>query len=346
MFKHKGRRWCIKEQAVFLKQLGQLLEKGYAFLHALEFLQIQLSQEKQQDIQVAIDALKNGDSLYKVFCRMQMHSDLLSYLYFSERHGDIAFALQKGSVLLSRKQKRKEELKKILRYPIFLSIFLLFIFIIFHTVLLPQFTALYTGFQEKPSPIIILLLTFIKLVPVLLGAVVFLFLFMSIGYWWYFKKMSPIKQMNFLLKIPGIKRLCLSLNSQYFASQLSILLSSGLSVLEALALIERQNHHPFFQYEASCIKQMLINGEALETVIEARGYFEAQLAYVIMHGQANGTLANELSDYSEIIVERLEGSINTLFTVIQPIIFAAVGITVMILYLSMMLPMFKMIHSI
>ncbi len=346
MYKRGGKKWSIKEQAVFLKQLGELLEKGYSLLHALEFLQIQLQTEKRNDIRQSIEALKNGDSLYAIFYRLQMHPDLLSYLYFAEQHGDIAYALQKGSTLLSKKQKRQEELKKILRYPVFLCVFLFFIFIIFNTVLLPQFSTLYASFHTESSLITTLLLYSIKILPILLGAAVLFTSVIVMLYFLYFKKLHPIDQMNWLLKIPFVKQTCLSLNSQYLSSQLSSLLSAGLSVLEALALMEKQKHHPFFQHEANTIKQMLINGERFETVVADRAYYEKQLIYVIMHGQANGTLAKELSDYSDMVMERLEAHISRLFEVIQPLLFAVVGITVVILYLAMLLPMFKMIHSI
>ena len=44
MFK---KTWSLSDQVVLLKRLGELLEKGYSLLQALEFLQFQLPVEKK-----------------------------------------------------------------------------------------------------------------------------------------------------------------------------------------------------------------------------------------------------------------------------------------------------------
>jgi competence protein ComGB len=41
------RRWKQKEQVLFLKRLGLLLEKGYSLNEAIDFIKIQLDQPKQ-----------------------------------------------------------------------------------------------------------------------------------------------------------------------------------------------------------------------------------------------------------------------------------------------------------
>ena len=87
---------------------------------------------------------------------------------------------------------------------------------------------------------------------------------------------------------------------------MSGLLHGGLSVLEALTIMMEQKYHPFFRYEAGRIERQLIAGESLQSIIAKSGYYEEELSYIITHGQANGNLAIELGDYSDLIMEKME----------------------------------------
>lgn len=64
MFK---KTWSLSNQVVLLKRLGELLEKGYSLLQALEFLQFQLPVEKKVQLQSMVEGLKDGKSLHDSF---------------------------------------------------------------------------------------------------------------------------------------------------------------------------------------------------------------------------------------------------------------------------------------
>ncbi|MBJ7968274.1 type II secretion system F family protein, partial [Bacillus cereus] len=76
--------------------------------------------------------------------------------------------------------------------------------------------------------------------------------------------------------------------------------------LEALTIMMEQKYNRFFQYEAARIERQLIAGESLQSIIAKSGYYEKELSYIIRHGQANGNLAVELEDYSDLVIEKME----------------------------------------
>ncbi|KYG38981.1 competence protein ComG [Bacillus gaemokensis] len=344
MFKRKG--WRLHEQVLLLKRLGELIEKGYSLLQALEFLQFQLTPQKRLQLQCITEELKNGQSLHDAFHQLMFHPDILSYLFYAQRHGDVSFALKQGSVLLHRKDKYQKDMMKVLRYPIFLSFFLIGILAVFNLVLLPQFETLYSSMRTSSTSFADQIMTFMQILPYMIGG---FFLFIVLGacmYVFYLQKLPPIQRVNIMIRIPLIKTFLILTNSHYLSVQLSGLLQGGLSVLEALTLMIEQKHHPFFQYEAVRIEERLIAGEQLDSIIMKSGYYESELSYVIAHGQVNGGLATELGDYSELTVEKMEGKINRILVVIQPFLFTCIGIIVVLMYLAMIMPMFQMMNSI
>ncbi|MFX3624893.1 MAG: competence type IV pilus assembly protein ComGB [Ectobacillus sp.] len=343
-YKKSAGCWKVREQIDLLRRLGNLLEKGYSLWHALEFLQFYLNEGQKKQLRQAVEELKKGNSLHLIFSRLSFHPDVLAYLFYAEKHGDISFALQQGSRLLERKDKHVQKIKKALYYPLFLLFFLMIMVFLFNTILIPQFSSLYRSLPASSS-LPQFIARFLQVLPaVFWGAVCFFFVGAAV-YMFYFKKLHPVRQMNAVLKVPFIKKLYRAFNSHYFAVQLSSLLLGGLSIREAFLLMEQQRHHPFFHWEAKEIQRRLANGDTLESILNKRPYYEQELSYVIKHGQASGNVANELVDYGEMIVERAEMMINRLILVIQPIIFAIIGIIVVLMYLAMLLPMFNMLNS-
>ncbi|MDM5189954.1 competence type IV pilus assembly protein ComGB [Bacillus sp. DX4.1] len=344
MFERKA--WRLYEQVLLLKRLGELLEKGYSLLHALEFLQFQLSSQKQIQLQYIAEELKKGKSLHDAFHQLMFHPDILSYLFYAQRHGDVSFALQQGSVLLHRKDKHQKDMMKVLRYPIFLSLFLVGILLVFNLVLLPQFSTLYSSLQASSSSFTDYIMLFIQVLPYMIAVFFLLIVLGTCIYVFYIKKLPPVQRMNVFIRLPLIKPFLILINSHYFSVQLSGLLQGGLSVLEALTLMIEQKHHPFFQCEAARIEESLIAGEQLDSIIMKSRYYERELSYVIAHGQANGNLATELGDYSELTIEKMEGKVNRILVIIQPLLFTCIGVIVVLMYLAMIMPMFQMMNSI
>ncbi|EMI9085756.1 MULTISPECIES: competence type IV pilus assembly protein ComGB [Bacillus] len=338
--------WSLSDQVVLLKRLGELLEKGYSLLQALEFLRFQLPLEKKVQLQRMIDGLKDGKSLHDSFHQLMFHQEMLSYLFYAEQHGDISFALQQGSALLYKKVKYRKDMMKIMQYPMFLAFFLIIMIFVFNRILLPQVDMVYSSFGSTAPLLTEQILSTIKLLPYLMFSTIFIFMIGCSLYMFYFRKLPHMQQVKIMLRIPLIKTFLIIKHSHYFATQLSGLLHGGLSVLEALTIMMEQKYHPFFQYEAGRIERQLIAGEPLQSIIAKSGYYEKELSYIITHGQANGNLAIELGDYSDLIMEKMEQKIKRMLVIIQPILFTCIGGIVVLMYLAMIMPMFQMMNSI
>ncbi|MEW9576837.1 competence type IV pilus assembly protein ComGB [Bacillus toyonensis] len=345
MFMFK-KTWSLSEQLVLLKRLGELLEKGYSLLQALEFLRFQLPLEKKVQLQHMIEGLKEGRSLHDSFHQLMFHQEMLSYLFYAEKHGDISFALQQGSALLYKKDKYRKDMMKIMQYPMLLAFFLMIMLAVFNLFLLPQVEMVYSSFGSTAPLFTEQILSVIKRIPYIIFSGILIFIIGCSVYLFYFRKLPHIEQVKIMLRIPLIKVFLILKHSHYFSTQLSGLLYGGLSVLEALTIMMEQKYNRFFQYEAARIERQLIAGESLQSIIAKSGYYEKELSYIITHGQANGNLAVELEDYSDLVIEKMEQKMKRMLVIIQPILFTCIGGIVVLMYLAMIMPMFQMMNSI
>ncbi|MDQ0858403.1 competence type IV pilus assembly protein ComGB [Bacillus sp. V2I10] len=339
------KKWLIKDQAMFLKRLSDLLEKGYTLNEAMKFTSIDLNEEKKQAVFFCLRELSKGVPVRTAFEKLRFHNEVLSYLYFAERHGDLETALREGGEMLNRKLVQHEKMKKVLQYPLFLFFTIGILLYISQSVIAPQFQQIYHSMNIKPSILTEILFMIFQGTKLFLIFILMLFVLGSIFYISYFKKLLPQEKMRIAIKIPLWKKFVILINSYYFSLQLSNLLKGGLSIYESLTVFENQNLLPFYRDEASWFIDHLKKGERFEGLVARNLFYEKELTQVIGHGQANGHLARELYTYSQFVLERLENKLMKWIMLIQPAAYFAVGMTVLMMYLSMILPMYHMMEA-
>ena len=142
-------RWKLKDQALFLTKLGELLENGYSLSDAIRFLKFQESKKKQADLQDVLQDFKNGYPLHYV--NENEVSQLVSYIYYGEQYGELSLALKEGGQYWTKRTEDVDKIKKILVYPIFLIFFVGNVFMILQSVLLPKFESLFTTMSVEQN---------------------------------------------------------------------------------------------------------------------------------------------------------------------------------------------------
>jgi competence protein ComGB len=342
---NKKRAWTLKEQSIFFKRLGYLLQRGYSLSTAIEFLRLHHSKKKKEDLNTILIKLKQGTPFFEVLRTIGFSSDGLSYIFFAVKHGELSSGLLNAGELLEKKLSYKSKLVTVMRYPLFLIFFVLLLSVMMQTILLPQFMSLHESISLPQSRIMTLIVLLQFDLPFLAFAFLVILLFIYIGYQLLFKDKNPIDKQRFLCRIPIVRTVTSKYNTYFLSFHLGTLLASGLSINEALSVFEEQNHLLFFRDESKRIRKFLIEGEQLENILKATSYYEKECSVIIVHGQANGILAKELLDYSQLIIEQLENTFKMWLRILQPAIITFVGLLVILMYMAVMLPLYGMMQT-
>lgn len=122
-------------------------------------------------------------------------------------------------------------------------------------------------------------------------------------------------------------------------------MQAGLSVYDSLKAFESQPFLRFHKNEAKRLIERLKQGESLEQMLAGHPFYENDLAKAVAHGQLNGHLYRELYSYSQFLIERLERKAEKWTGLIQPLIYGLTAAMILILYLSMLLPMYQMMNQ-
>ncbi|MGD6803924.1 competence type IV pilus assembly protein ComGB [Rossellomorea vietnamensis] len=341
----KRKNGNIKDHGSFLKRLGELLSNGYSLTDAIEFVFIGHYQGQDAIKQKMLSQLQNGLSLSAVLQSAGLPLHVCTQIYFAEMHGRIAETLIQAGEYLHARQKDREALMKVLTYPLALIFILIGVMILLKSVLFPQFQILYSSMGYSPENNLRIFLVIVERLPALFLVLLVLSVFGGAVFYQRFQSRTPLKRAELLLRIPLISKYLRLLYTQFFSREVSFLLNSGMSINQALNEMGSQTYRPLFKEAAGRMIQDLRIGKSFPETVEFFGLFTDGFLEVIRHGERRGQLPQELFIYSQFCMETLEDSGKKLLTVIQPVVFLFIGVFILLIYFSIMVPMFQVMQS-
>lgn len=330
-------------QLRFLQRLQRLLNNGYPLLAALEIIKWD-----KQLINVStqiIYSLRNGDAIDEAFEIAKFDDTIIAYLYFVRANGDIETSIGKCIDMYEHRIKYLNKLKEMTRYPlILLSIFTLLLFFIKRSVL-PSFLELFQSGSEASSTVELSIII-IEFLGILVIAISILAVITFIVWQFNKRKVSIAKQIKLYNYIP-IYRNYLSLQTSFlFATHLSTLLKTGMSIKDILENMSKQKKLPIIAYYSSLMTTELSKGLYVENLLSQLTFLEKQLAIIFQKNTDISALEKDLTVYADLLTEELHRKVMKAITFIQPAFFIIIAAFIVFIYLMLMWPMFQLIKTI
>ncbi|WP_158661066.1 competence type IV pilus assembly protein ComGB [Bacillus kwashiorkori] len=341
----KQKMWNMKDQADFLTRLGTLLGQGYSLNQALRFLIYQVDENNRSVIYNAIGQLNAGEKLYSVLNASRFMPVCVSFTYFGEKNGDLQKSLITAGSLLKKQLNNRQQVRKLLSYPLFLLSFTFILFAIMQSNILPQFLHLYDSFQVEPNLLIRMLNSLNEYRTFYLLLLCCFMLMIVIFYRLFLNKVQPHERMCLYSRLPIIGKIIKLWNTYYSAFHLSQLLQAGISLNESLQLLGNDPQKKFLNTACQIVQKRLLEGVDFSRAVTVIPYWNEELSFIIQHGQMTGRLAGELETYSTYCLEEFSEQIEKIIKILQPFIFLIIGIWIITLYISLLLPTFQMINN-
>lgn len=340
------RKIKVKRLPELIERISQLLVEGYTFHDCITML-LPYHVSDYQHWQEQIDScFQQGQSVTQILRQLGVKARFLLAIQLAETTGQLANTLQIVAQQMSFQEKMKLRFTKVLLYPILLFIFIIALFIAFRLYFLPTIEQLLHSRVTRTENSTIQLAKFFLHVPdyfiVLAFFVAVLMIFMAI----YIRRKRIDLQLSIVMKIPILRYFWRLLMTRQFARSLGDLLISGMSLQQALTYLEQQKLQRQLAYIAQCIHKRIIYGDSLARTIVLIGLFFPRFEQFIDHGEKSGLLGRELLIYAELLDQKIENIVQGALQLIQPILFLAIAACIIAAYLSILLPMYKMLDVI
>lgn len=334
----------LHEQHKLLKRLYRLLDNGYSLTNSLDILQ--WDNKWKKTVHIVSSTLKEGNTLYYALEKAHFHTKIVSFMYFAMAHGDLTAAIKQCCRMLEQQITFMKKFKQASRYPLILFVLFVLLLHFIKNSVYPSFIQLISTTDSTSS------LHFISVNSInflfygtYITTICFIFLLLVYRFFIY-KNIPPEKLIPIYLKLPVVKGYK-KLNTTFlFSLHLSSLLLAGISLKECLQTLKVQKQLSILSYYAEYITDELQHGKTLLNILPSCRLFEDELVSIFQKNANTDQLIKDLQVYAEFLMDHLDEKLKKLITLIQPIFFIILATLIVIVYLSLMLPMFQLIKNI
>lgn len=348
VFKFRLRRKFVSEKdlALFTRQFATMLESGLSIIRALETLAMQQKNISFKEIISEIKRkIETGSSLSDA---MEEYSKVFGTLYIQmvrsgESAGNLEGVLRRLSDYLERIIALKAKIKHAMIYPSMIIIVTAIVISIIMIFVIPKFAQLFKeAGQTLPLPTLILIKISYNFKKIFL---ITLFLFISLFLAFKYYRKSEKGRYNtdkILLKLPLLGELFHKAAISRIARTLASLIGSGVPLLQALTIAGQTSGNKVLEKAMEEIRINVSAGHSIADPMFYTGVFPYLVVEMVRVGEVAGNLEEMLNKVADFYEEEVDRTVQTLSTLIEPILLIILGVVIGSILIALYLPIFKL----
>lgn len=341
------KRITLEELNIFTRQILTLQKAGIPLLSSLDVLEKQTKNKYFKDVIKEMRAhIESGGALSDA---MAKYPKIFSELYVNmvksgEASGLLDEILARLAEFGEKDIDTRSKIKAATRYPLITLVALFVAFIIVVTFVIPRFSSIFSQFKTAlPLPTRILLgLSFIMqsywyIILIAAGLLAFL------SFKYINTKNGRLRWDSLKLKLPIFGPLVYMFTMSRFSLVMSILIRSGLPILQVLDMVSRAVGNAAISRVVDNIVISVREGKGISEPMEISGIFPPIVVQMVAVGEDTGKVDELLMKVSEYYDQQSDYSIKNLTTMIEPVFVLILGGMVLMMALAIFLPMWNLI---
>ncbi len=147
---------------------------------------------------------------------------------------------------------------------------------------------------------------------------------------------------GFLLRVPGIRRVLIGMDTARFSSTLSILMASGVPLLDALKIAGAVMNNLVLRSASREVAEKVQEGSSLNRALSQGDYFPPMMVHMVASGETSGELETMLERSAANQERELEATLGTVMGLFEPIMVVFMGGLVLTIVMAILLPIFDL----
>ena len=335
----------LKEKIDFISTLQILLQSGIPAVESLMFMEQEAAKKKIRDMSRLLKTqIMAGSTFADTLAR---YPGVFGHIFIGlvkagEESGELEKTLGRIKDLLTKQDDVKGKVIGTLIYPAFVIVLAVVIVLIMLIFVFPAFKEMFEA-QDKALPLITSMMItagdYLKeywyTLPIFIVAFV---AFCVITVKW-----QPAKNIldRVVLKIPLINNLILYSNYSNFLSVMSVSYDAGIPIVDCLhlAIITLTNSVMHEKMSGAVVKVQ--QGLQVSQAMRSTKIVPKMLLFMVATGEQSGRLGDMLEKGVNFLDRTLDGIIDTMTKMIEPIMLLVIGSIVLVMALALYLPLFQ-----
>jgi type IV pilus assembly protein PilC len=343
-----GKKVRDKDFILFNQELMALIRSGYPILKSIETIAVRVKNIHLKEILLKVESdIRSGKSLSEAFLP---YEDTFSKVYTAslmagEKSANLAGTIGRYVQYAKIVSQTKSKIRSALIYPTLLMVFSFILVGVLINFILPRFATFYQDYQAEMPAITTALISFalavrrnLLLILLFLAALFLTFLRLRKN------EEAQVAFDKFKLRIPYGRSLWRESGVSLFSRTLGLLLEAGISLLSAIGIACQAVPNKFLVRSMKGVPDSIKNGQSLTESLAGTAVFPGLALDMVRIGEASANLQGMLAEVADFYDERIRARIDTLVSLIEPIVIIFMGLVVAGMLLAVYLPIFNIIR--
>lgn len=332
--------------AVFTRQMATMMKAGVPLVQSFDIV---AGSSENANLKTLIRQIKDDVAAGGGFASsLKKHPKYFDELFCNlvesgEQSGALETMLDRIAIYKEKTEVLKAKIKKALTYPIAVIIVAIVVTGILLIKVVPQFAQTFSSFgADLPA-----FTLFVLNLSVIAQQYWWIVLFGSIAFFVCFGKLKE-KSPGFrsaidkgILRVPVIGAIIYQSICARFARTLSTTFAAGVPLIDALESVAGATGNIHFEKATLKIREEVSAGTQLNVAIDHAKKFPSLLIQMTAIGEESGALDEMLSKAASYYEEAVDNLVDSLTSLLEPIIMSVLGVLVGGLMIAMYLPIFK-----
>jgi type IV pilus assembly protein PilC len=320
-----------------MRQLAIMLRSGLNLLSAIESLQSQTESIAFAAILEAVRArIARGDSFAKSLESHPVFPQIVVQLIgVGEQTGNLEQVLEQSAKYMTQRRTAITEVRVALTYPAIVAIAAIVIACYLTLAVIPELQKFLGAMGRKLPRMTQSLVDFAQWFQINGGIVCVVLVSLIVGAV-FVAKWPPGRLWidRWLLRIPVIGSVLRLAGTATLASALSVMLSSGIRLVEAIDLARRLQTNRFLSELLTNASDSIVRGKALAPTLAAREGFSPVLSSMVAIAERTGHLDTTLDEVANFCNTELKAKIKRMSQLVEPAVIVVAGGIVGYVYIA------------
>jgi type IV pilus assembly protein PilC len=333
--------------AVFARQMATMMKAGVPLVQAFDIVADGLENPNLRKLVLTIrDSVAAGGGFAPSLREHPKYFDELfcNLVDAGEQAGALETMLDRIATYKEKTEKLKAKIKKALTYPIAVIVVATIVTGILLVKVVPQFAETFGSFGAKLPAFTLFVLNLSEL-----AQAYWLIILLGIAGTLFALKEATRRSKSFaylvdkyVLKIPVIGQIIYLSVMARFARTLSTTFAAGVPLIEALTSVSGAAGNRIYADAIIKVREDVSTGIQLNTALKTRGIFPTLLIQMAAIGEESGALDAMLDKVATYYEEAVDNTVDSLTSLLEPMIMSVLGILVGGLMIAMYLPIFQL----
>ena len=338
-----------KDIVILSRQISTLFQAHVSPLRIFRLLSAEIENERLKTVMnEVVEELQGGSSISRA---LSSHPDVFTSFYVNlVRAGEESGSLEKSFAYLADYLDRSYEIvskaKNALVYPAFVVTIFIGVMALMLTLVIPKIASILTeSGQELPiyTKIVIGLSDFLVNY---IGAILMVVSFGGYGIWRFIRTDVGRRAYDeFMISLPVLGSLQRKLMLTRICDNLATMLSSGISMVQALEVTADVVDNKVYEEILSAALIEVRGGRSFADSIGEYPEIPGVLTQMVKVGEESGSLSEILTTLANFYRREVNNSVDTLIGLIEPAMIVMLGLGVGTLLASVLMPIYNLTNS-